>query len=137
MDFDYSGNNPPDGSASRLYTTERLAAVPAAIKDFSNGVPGLGGTNGPVLKGQWNELKVHWKPSSAAGVLDGVYQWWVNGTLIHNFSGQDFWNHTSSSETDVKLRAGYFMGSCDSGFLAATSVFLDDLEFYDTNPGWV
>ena len=84
MEYDYGGFN-PGGSASRLYATERLAAVPAATKDFSNGVPGLGGTNGPVLTGQWNKLQTHWKPSSAAGVLDGVYQWWVNVPLNQQF----------------------------------------------------
>ncbi len=38
----------------------------------------------PVLAGQWYEIEVYYKPSSASGRADGTVKIWINGVLMTN-----------------------------------------------------
>lgn len=126
--------NPNGGSVLRDAGNSSTYSV---ITDFQPSRPAMfGGDNGVAGVDEWFRLRHHVRVSSANGVTDGVYQWWVNSTQIKNLTNLDLSNRSSSALPDCVLKTVRFLGSCDSGFTDATTIYLDDIKFYDTDPGW-
>jgi hypothetical protein len=93
------------------------------------------GTSGPIRAGQWNRVQIHVKAASSRTAEDGQSHLWVNGTLIHSYTKGRFHNF-NAAVTEAQLRNGYFMGWANSGFTEQTTFFIDDVKFYQGNPGW-
>ena len=93
------------------------------------------GPNRPIATGKWTRIRFHFKLSSARLKNDGVYQMWANDSLLVNAQNQAFWN-TKTIPTDASFRKGYLLGWANSGFTERTLMYIDDVKFYDTNPGW-
>ena len=82
--------------------------------------------------GRWNHWRFHIKVSDP-GQNNGVFKMWKDGTLVINETAlpNDPQDHTRS-----KYLTGYLMGWANSGFSEDTLIFIDDIQFYDLNPGW-
>lgn len=88
--------------------------------------------------GAWNRMRLYFKQSSADNVRDGVLKWWINDTLVGGGkTNGDYWSWNRSTYPDgAKVNLGYFMGASNSGFTDATTFYIADVKFYDSNPGW-
>lgn len=98
-----------------------------------NGTPFIGA--GPLQLGAWNRVRFHVKAASSRVAEDGQVQLWINNTLQLSYNNGRFHN-AYSSPADAVLRNGYFLGWANSGFTDQTDFFVDDVKFYQTNPGW-
>lgn len=90
---------------------------------------------GPIVPGKWTRIRFHFKLSSERLKADGVYQMWANDVLVVNAQNQAYWN-AKLTPTDASFRNGYLLGWANSGFTEQTLLYIDDVKFYDTNPGW-
>jgi hypothetical protein len=68
-------------------------------------------------------------------VNDGRYKAIINETVLYDYTNEDFYN-VNPSPSDTYFRNGYFMGYTNAGFVTPTAIYIDDLKFYDTDPGW-
>jgi hypothetical protein len=91
--------------------------------------------NGPVRIGEWTRIRVHLKASSSWSADNGVFELWADSTLVFGHYTARFHNFDTAIP-DAALRRGYFMGWANSGFTEDTDFFIDDVKFYDRNPGW-
>ena len=90
---------------------------------------------GPVIIGQWNQMRIHVKSSSNFGVANGVAEIWANGTLIFQKTDGTFYGVTPPP-THLDLHNGYLMGPSNSGYTVETDFYIDNFKIYDRNPGW-
>lgn len=90
---------------------------------------------GPIVIGSWNNIRIHVRPASRRGILDGVAQIWINGQLFYEIDNGDF-NNSTNQLPNVRLRGGYLFGWANSGYDETTDMFIDDIKFYDRWPGW-
>ncbi len=88
-------------------------------------------TNSTV--GHWVRVRTYMKSSSGYGVHDGGFKLWVGNNLIWNITNEDTSYSTAYS---LGMRYGYLMGWSNSGFNNETHVYLDNVSWYDQNPGW-
>ena len=95
----------------------------------------LFGPQNALKPGTWNRIRLQFARSSAAGATDGIMRFWIGDTMFAQMTNGPFRNFGNVGET--VLRNGYFMGYSNSGNTAATSGFIDDVRFYETDPGWV
>jgi hypothetical protein len=85
-----------------------------------------------AMVGATTQIREHYKMVSATDADDGEYHLWYNGTLMRTFTGipqkydtaKPYWN------------TGYFLGAANSGFDENTEFRIDNIKFYDTDPGW-
>lgn len=99
-----------------------------------NGAPFIGGS-GPMKIGQWNRVRLQFRAASSRTAADGVMRMWINDSLFAEMTNGKFHNFYATP-VDAVLRNGYFMGWSNSGFAQETVFFIDDVKFYDQNPGW-
>jgi hypothetical protein len=99
-----------------------------------HGDPFIGGT-GPVLIGQWNKIQMQFKAATDRTSSDGIMRMWVNGALFGELTTGKFHNFYETP-ADASLYRGYFLGYSNSGFTDPTVFFIDDVKFYDVDPGW-
>ena len=92
------------------------------------------GTGGYVVPGQWNQMRYHFKASSAYGNTDGVMEHWVNGTLVFQKTNGSFYG--AATPFYRTLHHGYLIGSANSGYTQETKFYIDDFKIYDQNPAW-
>jgi hypothetical protein len=104
------------------------------LGDHFVGLGGIGGTMpiGRIPRGEWVQFRFHFEEASDDSSEDGIIRMWVNGASV--------W-----SRTDVPLRAGdgkhyfdagYIFNYSNAGFDEETWVFVDDVSFFDADPGW-
>lgn len=98
------------------------------------GAPFIGGA-GPIQLGQWSQVRMQFKAASNRSASDGIMRMWINGTLFAELTTGRFHN-AYDTPPDASLRNGYFLGWSNSGFAAQTIFYIDDVKFYDGNPGW-
>ena len=81
--------------------------------------------------GTWVRFRWHVKASSGTGIPDGALEFWKNDTKLINETGIVWYDpgHTG-------FQNGMFMGWANQGFNALTTMYLDDVSFYNSNPGW-
>jgi len=82
--------------------------------------------------GRWVQFRMYGRLASGPSAHDGVIRIWWDGALAHQVTNLDMYNTTGVNYWDQ----GYLLGWANSGFSAATSVFIDDVKIYDKNPGW-
>jgi hypothetical protein len=90
---------------------------------------------GPLFKGQWNRIRIASKLSSARGVSDGYLKLWIGDTLFRNYTNFALWN-AYTTPADAVFRNGYFLGYVNSNVTEVQEWFIDDIKFYDADPGW-
>lgn len=90
---------------------------------------------GPLVIGQWNSVRLHFKAASSPRGEDGVSELWVNGKVVFSYFKGRFHNFNANDPV-AALRNGYFMGWANSGFDEQTDFFIDDVRFYSISPGW-
>jgi hypothetical protein len=82
--------------------------------------------------GTWRQFRLHFKIVSSDGAADGVFQLWIDGTLVYDLdavnqryvTGVNYWN------------ALYLFGSDNAEYLVTTDFYLKAFKAYDTDPGW-
>jgi hypothetical protein len=103
------------------------------LGDHFNGLGGVNGTpSGTIPRGRWVQFRFHIKQSSSASAQDGAIQMWVNGALAWSNTSLKFWGVGGKQYID----AGYIFNYSNAGFDEETYVFVDDVKFFESNPGW-
>jgi len=80
----------------------------------------------------WMHMKYHLKISDTDS-SNGIFKIWKNGGVLQNETGLA--NDPVDGVTNTVDR-GYLMGWSNSGFAENTRFYIDDIKFYDTDPGW-
>ena len=97
--------------------------------------PFIGGTNGPVVIGQYNQIRYRLSTSSAHGVSDGQFRIWVNGASVYN-SGSILLQDPTDAGGRAVVRYGRILSAANSGFVEDTAFRFKNWKFYSTDPGW-
>jgi hypothetical protein len=84
-------------------------------------------------RGTWLQIRVHVKLASADSANDGLVEMFADGRLV--LSVYDFPLHAAA--TGRHFRNGYFLGWSNSGYDTDTEFKIDNVKFYESNPGWV
>lgn len=126
------GNGTPGESRVQTNFTAPKTADPTAHVLF-NGANGSGFITA-ADQGAWMQVRAHAKIASSADAKDGVVEWWKNGELWAQSTGLDFYDPSGAGNY---FDIGYLFGAANSGFDELTYLWLDDLSFFDTDPGWV
>ena len=98
------------------------------------GAPFIGGS-GPLRVGQWNRIRMEFKAASSRAAADGIMRLWVNDALYAEKTNGKFHNFFTTP-ADATLRNGYFLGWSNSGYEQETIFYIDNVRFFDVNPGW-
>jgi hypothetical protein len=100
---------------------------------------------GPIRRGDWTRIRLHFKTASGPGMNDGVVELWAGDTLILQKLDGDFWYPARLAngnpnplfdDATCTLHNGYLLGWSNSGFTELTELFVDDVQFYTSNLGW-
>lgn len=91
-------------------------------------------STGPLVIGDWTQVRMQFSRSSAGGASDGIIRVWFDGVLTYEMTNGPFRNLDNVGDT--VFRNGYFMGTANSGFDAATDFHVKAVKFYNTDPGW-
>ena len=75
---------------------------------------------------------MYYKHVSAPGANDGHMTLWKDGEVWIDFPNVDQEYVSAHPYWD----SGYIMGYDNSGFDRTTHIYIDDVKFYDTDPGW-
>lgn len=135
----YEYNRTADGwSTLRPMSTKEFGANATFVTSSQLGHPDQGknfiGPTFTLKPGQWHLIRLQFQRSSAGGATDGIMRMWIDGVLYASMTNGPFRNLDNVGET--VLRQGYFMGWSNSGFEAITDWYIDDVKFYDVDPGW-
>lgn len=84
------------------------------------------------MRGKWLRIRLQFETSTGAGRNDGVIKLWRDDTLIYSHEQMDIWFAGGRNY----WRNGYLLGWANTGFTQETSFFVDDVKFFDKNPGW-
>jgi uncharacterized protein YjdB len=85
-------------------------------------------------RGQWVQVRVHSKIASGSGINDGVLQLWKNGTLEIDEHALRLWSDGIDGQN--YFQHGYLLGWANSGYAEDTAIYIDDVKFFRSNPGW-
>lgn len=98
----------------------------------------LVGTGGVITLGVAAQIRLHCRAASAFDAEDGVWQMWVNGTILCSITTARLWNFDvgSGPGASTLFRNYYLMGYSNSGYLAQTDFIVDNLKIYYASPGW-
>src|SRR5690606_21754621 len=131
---DYNASNkhgastlPSGGGDSRLIVEYGRDEGPIGAYD----APSKNGFITDNERGRWNHFRWHSKMASSSSSNDGVVEVWWNGTLVARDTSMDIYGSGRNY-----IDQGYLLGWANSGFASKTSIFIDDVRFYDTDPGW-
>jgi hypothetical protein len=118
-------NRPPPGTA---VNADDLAVVGSVVF-----------TSAASMAGAWHKIRVHAKVGDFNANVHGVYQVWIDDKLIVQ-SKPETWLYTANTSATNPprnyWRNGYLLGWANSGFLAATSFYVDDVKVYKADPKW-
>lgn len=120
--------------SSKEFGTNATFVTDGELNHPSNGLPFIGAV-APLKPGQWTRIRMEFARSSAGGATDGIMRMWIGDVLFAEMTNGPFRNLDNVGET--VLRNGYFLGWSNSGFAAETIFFIDDVRFFDANPGWI
>lgn len=84
-------------------------------------------------RGRWVQWRQHARFNSDYDQTDGLSECWIDGVLQETVTGLNF---EGDSQYSLYWRYGYLMGFNNTSFDPPTSVYLDGLKFYDSDPGW-
>lgn len=83
-------------------------------------------------RGQWCQIRMHFVVADV-GESNGEARWWIDGELVYENTELP---NAAQSERENVLDRGYLMGWANSGFSELTHVYIDDVRFCDTDPGF-
>ncbi|HKC40423.1 MAG TPA: hypothetical protein VKC15_12840 [Gemmatimonadales bacterium] len=89
-------NGPPGGPFNLIVTTEFTTSNGHLANSWGDdpGARQLGGNvdggNYVVAAGQWYDIEVYFKMSTTSTSRDGIVQWWVNGTMVGDYTNVNF-----------------------------------------------
>lgn len=83
-------------------------------------------------RGQWCQVRMHYVVADV-GQSNGEARWWIDGELVYENTELP---NAAESESDNVLDRGYLLGWANSGFTELTHVYVDDVTFCDTDPGF-
>lgn len=94
--------------------------------------------SGPVVIGDWNNIKMEYAVASDDASSDGIQRMWINDVLFFETTTGRFWNYPASvnTPTDCWLRNGYFFGTANSGYTEQTDFHIKHPKFHISDPGW-
>ena len=126
------------GSMTAVKALEANSGDLAVHYQDGTGVAMANTTGALCTLGAWNTFRMRFRGSTSDGALNGVFTFWINGTRVGpGISTGDYWSWNRTAYPDgAKINIGYFMGASNSGYTLATTFYLKDFAFYDTNPGW-
>lgn len=82
--------------------------------------------------GNWVQFRFHQKISDEGGA-NGRYEFWKNGVQKID----ETFNNEPSDYANAVMKKGYLMGWWNAGVVNdPTYIWIDDVKFYDTDPGW-
>jgi len=82
-------------------------------------------------RGRWNQFRWHSKMATTASAENGLIEMWWNGVLVDRDLSMDIYSSAANY-----INEGYLIGWANSGFTSQTLLYIDDVSFYSTNPGW-
>jgi len=128
----YSNRNKIGFSTRPLPDPDDSNIFPEYAKDGGGlGTYGLGSEDfvTDAVRGQWIQVRLHFRLDTGSG--DGQIHLWIDGAPVIGHSGlyvgpltNRFWD------------AGYFFGAANSGSPNPSAIYMDDLQFFATDPGW-
>ena len=105
---------------------------------------GTWGSGGPSpfvddrTRGRWMHFQFHARLGTGPEALDGLMEIWVDGvktTAVDRKTGQPGLDLFNSKGMNY-FNQGYLLGWANSGFDEDTYIFIDDVRFYEDDPGW-
>jgi hypothetical protein len=78
------------------------------------------------------QFRFQFEEGSGPDSQDGVIKMWVDGELKWANNQVPLWAGDGLHYFD----AGYIFNHANAGFDEETWVFVDDVKFFDTDPGW-
>jgi hypothetical protein len=103
--------------------------------DIPGGGAPLIGAGELMVPGTWNTVRGYVKKETTQGAGDGEWTCWINGTVLHHFTGLTMGAQDAAKFAD-NFDQGYFLGYSNSGFTDQTVFHTQWVKFYDQNPGW-
>lgn len=103
--------------------------------DIPGGNTAFIGSGEEMVPGTWNTVRGYVKKETTKGAGDGEWKCWINGTLLHSFTGLNM-GATDAGKFADDIDRGYFLGYSNSGYTDETLFHTQWIKFYDTNPGW-
>lgn len=82
-------------------------------------------------RGRWVHMRFYNKMASGPNRADGVARVWMDGRLVI-----DRRDANSYSDRFPYTDRGYLMGYDNARFDQTTFIYIDDVRFYTSNPGW-
>jgi hypothetical protein len=134
---DYGNSGTKMGASTRPGSGTTISRLGPEYSDNGGGI----GHNGlsfvddfvtTARLGQWLRVRQHYRLPDDDSAANGVIQIWVGDTLEVDESGLD----TQAGSSPYYWNAGYLLGWANSGFTAKTYLWIDDVAFYDRDPGW-
>jgi len=119
--------------SSKEFGTNAKFVTSTGLGHPDSGKPFIGSSN-PLRPGYWTQIRLQFSRSSASLATDGIMRIWIDGVMFAEMTNGPFRNYENIGET--VLRNGYFLGWSNSGFTEATCFYIDDVRFYDVDPGW-
>jgi hypothetical protein len=93
------------------------------------------GPSCPIEPGTWSLNRLHLATATSAGATNGIIKYSAGGTTLANYTNLPLWSFDEPAVAQG-WRIGYFMGYHNSGYATDTRIMMDDVKFYDQNPGW-
>ncbi|MFW6090069.1 MAG: hypothetical protein ACODAB_09970 [Gemmatimonadota bacterium] len=141
---DYSGARPKLGASTRP-SPEELGDGDSHLHNELNPIGSSMGGHGSgaapwvtdadpdtCRRGEWARVRMHFRVADV-GMDNGVSEWWIDDTQV--YSRHDL-SSAAASEADNHIDRGYLLGWANSGFAEETHIFIDDVRFFDVDPGW-
>ena len=97
-------------------------------------VPGVGDSGDVLIRGQYTRWRLHIDIGTQAG--EGVLQMWVGDTLVFNESGLNIYPTGGSDPFSPFFDNFYLWGATNLDYPVDTTIYEDDIRFYDEDPGW-
>src|SRR5690606_30010020 len=102
--------------------------------EWANGIGPSGGPSAtwPIsqMKDDWHRVRMHFRHATTAQ-RDALFQLWLNDELLINWVNADQ-KYTSQPYWDT----GYILGYDNSHHSQPREVWIDNVRFFDSDPGW-
>ena len=83
-------------------------------------------------RGEWARVRMRFRVADV-GMDNGVSEWWIDDTKVYSRTNL---SSAAATEADNYLDRGYLLGWANSGFTEETHIYIDEVRFFDVDPGW-
>ena len=144
---DYN-SEPKVGASTRPSTADGVqSGLTNEFRPLGSGMGNYGSGNtawvsdgepGTCTRGSWCTVQMEFRlgdvsESNGVGESNGIARWWIDGTLVYDHVELA---NAAGSQAENYLDRGYLQGWANSGFSDLTYVYIDDVAFCDSDPGW-